>query len=305
MLLALFAITSKNKNFQDKLKESDYPALHQSASQLSQESQNNFYRAFFWHMALLAIATVISILNLPDAGIAVLQAMTLLAALACAIYLYFVRPDRQWYSGRAVAESVKTLTWRYITKAEPFNNSDVLDEHDFIQRLRAIIEQNKAIAGLLTSHLNNLPVTPEMQKVRAGDATERLDYYRLHRIVDQQAWYARKAAFNKKRVRYYFWVLIAVISIAIILSLLRVKYPTAQYWPTDFFVTAAAGVLSWIQAKKFQELSASYALTAHEIGLIRQQSAGPMDDNKLSDFVGDAENAFSREHTQWIARKDN
>lgn len=256
-------------------------------------------------MALLAIATVISILNLPDAGIAVLQAMTLLAALACAIYLYFVRPDRQWYSGRAVAESVKTLTWRYITKAEPFNNSDVLDEHDFIQRLRAIIEQNKAIAGLLTSHLNNLPVTPEMQKVRAGDATERLDYYRLHRIVDQQAWYARKAAFNKKRVRYYFWVLIAVISIAIILSLLRVKYPTAQYWPTDFFVTAAAGVLSWIQAKKFQELSASYALTAHEIGLIRQQSAGPMDDNKLSDFVGDAENAFSREHTQWIARKDN
>ena len=53
-----------------------------------------------------------------------------------------------------------------------------------------------------------------------------------------------------------------------------------------------------------QELAASYALAAHEIGLIRQQSLLPSTDDEFSLFVGDAENAFSREHTQWIARKD-
>jgi len=30
-----------------------------------------------------------------------------------------------------------------------------------------------------------------------------------------------------------------------------------------------------------------------------------MTDQELSKFIGDAENAFSREHTQWIVRKDN
>jgi hypothetical protein len=29
-----------------------------------------------------------------------------------------------------------------------------------------------------------------------------------------------------------------------------------------------------------------------------------MNEDEFSVFVGDAENAFSREHTQWVARKD-
>ena len=60
-----------------------------------------------------------------------------------------------------------------------------------------------------------------------------------------------------------------------------------------------------MQAKRFTELSASYALTAHEITLIREQADELKKDEHLSTFVGDAENAFSREHTQWEARKDN
>ena len=70
------------------------------------------------------------------------------------------------------------------------------------------------------------------------------------------------------------------------------------------FVAIAASLLSWMQAKRFSELAASYALAAHEIELIRQQSLLPSTDDEFSLFVDDAENAFSREHTQWIARKD-
>jgi hypothetical protein len=95
-----------------------------------------------------------------------------------------------------------------------------------------------------------------------------------------------------------------VIVVSIFFSIAKVRYPSAYFWPTDFFVTVAAGLLSWIQAKRFQELSASYTLAAHEISLIRQQSGTVMSDDEFSKFVGDAENAFSREHTQWIARKD-
>ena len=141
--------------------------------------------------------------------------------------------------------------------------------------------------------------------MRQQSTAERLTYYRANRIVDQQTWYAKKAAANKRLVDRFFIALLATIGIAILFSITKVQYPTASFWPTDFFVTLAAGLLSWIQAKRFQELSASYALAAHEISLIRQQAGVAMNDIELSKFIGDSENAFSREHTQWIARKDN
>jgi hypothetical protein len=104
--------------------------------------------------------------------------------------------------------------------------------------------------------------------------------------------------------RHFFWALIGVNSIAVICAVLRMVYVAQPYWPTDVFIAMAASVLSWMQAKRFSELAASYALAAHEIGLIKEQSMLPDTDDKFSVFVGDAENAFSREHTQWVARKD-
>ena len=59
-----------------------------------------------------------------------------------------------------------------------------------------------------------------------------------------------------------------------------------------------------MQAKRYSELAASYALTAHEISLIREQALNPSTEEEFSKFVSDAENAFSREHTQWSARRD-
>jgi hypothetical protein len=256
-------------------------------------------------MTLLAIAAAISVINSSYPEVAILQAVVLIGALGCAIYLYFVRPDRHWYSGRAVAESIKTITWRYVSRAEPFDNSDEEDRHAFRLKLKAIVDQNKDVAGLLTTHLDGVQISNEMERLRQAPATERLDYYRVNRIVDQQTWYAKKANANKRMVDKFFTALLVTIGISIIFSIAKVQFPTAPYWPTDFFVTAAAGLLSWIQAKRFQELSASYALAAHEISLIREQSGRPMAEDELSKFVGDAENAFSREHTQWIARKDS
>lgn len=287
------------------MKSSDYPALYQSASELSQSAQNAFYRAFLSHMGLLAVASAISVINSTCAEVAILQALVLIGALGCALYLYLVRPDRHWYSGRAVAESIKTITWRYICKSEPFNNSDEIDRHDFGLTLKAIVDQNKDVAGLLTTHLDGVQISNEMDRLRKAPAAERLDYYKTHRIVDQQSWYAKKASSNRRLVNRYFIALIATIGISILFAIAKVRFPTAPFWPTDFFVTVAAALLSWIQAKRFQELSVSYALAAHEISLIRQQAGIPMSDDQLSNFIGDAENAFSREHTQWIARKDN
>lgn len=87
-------------------------------------------------------------------------------------------------------------------------------------------------------------------------------------------------------------------------AVLRISFSHLDIWTVDIFTTTAAAILVWMQSKRFTELSTSYSLAAHEISLIRERSKNSFTENDFSIFVGDAENAFSREHTQWAARKD-
>ena len=70
------------------------------------------------------------------------------------------------------------------------------------------------------------------------------------------------------------------------------------------FAAGAAGGLAWLQIKRHQELTQSYAVAAYELGLIVPPSSGSANDEGLSNFVNDAETAISREHTMWIARRE-
>lgn len=286
------------------MREESFPALYRSADELSLESQVHFFRALKLHLALLVLAAILSVGNLPHWSIAVLQLLALLGALSCSIYLFSKRPDRYWYAGRAVAESIKTITWRYVCRAEPFQSDDAVARNDFQQKLKAIVDQNKDVAQALTTHLDAPQITDAMTSLRATSLEERKSVYAASRIKDQLTWYANKAAFNRKTSNAFFWILIATNGVAVLCAILRIIFVSIQFWPTDIFVAAAASLLSWMQAKRFSELAGSYALAAHEIGLIREQSLQANTEAQFSSFVGDAENAFSREHTQWVARKD-
>ena len=286
------------------MQEQDFPALYRSADELSLESQRHFFRALKLHLVLLVIAAALSIANIPHWAVAACQLVALLGALSCSIYLFSKRPDRYWYAGRAVAESIKTITWRYVCRAEPFHGGDAIARSDFQQKLKAIVDQNKDVAQALTNHLDAPQITQTMTQMRAAPLDDRKVTYAASRIKDQLTWYAKKASFNKRTSSGFFWALIATNGVAVICAILRIKFVYMPFWPTDVFVVAAASLLSWMQAKRFSELAASYALAAHEIGLIREQSLSPSTEEAFSQFVGDAENAFSREHTQWVARKD-
>jgi hypothetical protein len=287
------------------MNHTDYPALYQSADALSLSSQKAFFRTLFWYLLLLVVAAVISVINSPVPELAIAQALVLLGALACSVYLFSVRPDRYWYTGRAVAESIKTVTWRFMSKAEPFNTSDEDDRHHFMQTLKSIIEQNQEVARRLSTHLDGVQITNAMMAMRQAGVEERKRVYVESRITEQQRWYAKKSVHNKKMATRFFVALIVINAIAVILAIAKVRFPSTLYWPTDALVALAASTLSWMQAKRFSELSASYALAAHEISLIKEQAVRVKADDDLSQFVGDAENAFSREHTQWVARKDH
>lgn len=257
------------------MQEQDFPALYRSADDLSLKSQQQFFGALRVHLVTLVVAAILSIVSIPHWSVAAAQLLALLGALGCSIYLFAMRPDRFWYAGRAVAESIKTITWRYVCRAEPFQGDDASARNDFRQTLKQIVEQNREVCQSLTEHLDGLQFTPVMEQMRARTLEERRATYADCRIKDQLTWYAKKAAFNRRMSRYFFWALIGVNTIAVVCAVLRMVYVDQPFWPTDVFVAMAASVLSWMQAKRFSELAASYALAAHEIGLIKEQSLLP------------------------------
>ncbi|WP_237245009.1 DUF4231 domain-containing protein [Pseudomonas syringae] len=133
------------------MQEKDFPALYQSTDQLSKERQGDFFRALGANLFLLVCAASLSVINFPHWSMAVLQVLTLLGALGCSVFLATQRPEIFWYAGRAVAESIKTLAWRYVSKAEPFDDEDEAAKEMFRRKIKAVFDQNRDMASVLFS----------------------------------------------------------------------------------------------------------------------------------------------------------
>ena len=174
------------------MKQTHYPSIYQSADELSLASQRLFFRFLFCNLFFLVIAAGISIANSSEILCAVLQVIVLLFALGSSIYLYAVRPDRDWYSARAIAESVKTLTWRYISKAEPFVLGEAADRERFLLGLKQVVDQNKDIAKKLIGIQSMPQITKEMSRLRDQSISDRLCFYVDQRVVEQLNWYKKK-----------------------------------------------------------------------------------------------------------------
>ena len=286
------------------MKEEDFPGLFLAADKVAKNYQDKFKLVLKTNLITLVIAAILSFIPISHWIIPLLQLLVLLTTLLCSIYLATQKPEKIWYSGRALAESIKTLTWRYISKAEPFNNEDKESKSEFIKTLNQAVQQNREVCQNYSNHLGDEQITKKMIEMRSKDLKTRQQNYHLYRIKDQNDWYSAKAKYNQDKSNFFFIILIIMNSIAVILAATKIAFADITPWPTDIFITAAASILTWIQAKRFSELAASYTLAAHEINIIKSQALDEMNEDEFSVFVGDAENAFSREHTQWVARKD-
>ena len=125
-----------------------------------------------------------------------------------------------------------------------------------------------------------------MQQLRGADLAARRAAYGADRLENQRAWYAAKASHNEGLTGA---ILKATGSVDInLLGLLA---------------AAAAGAAAWLQAKEHATLANAYGIAAQELGVIRMRLAKPSDEADWAAFVEDAEEAISREHTVWLARR--
>jgi hypothetical protein len=289
------------------MKTEDYPALFRAADAASAKAQSTYLLCTKLFGLLTIGGAGLAAYGIESREAAVWAAVLFLGGLFLSIYLAFKRLESTWYRARAVAESIKTATWRFIMRAEPFAEPPIGGaRQDFKSLLLRIIREHKELGEYLGGHIAAQDqITAEMLRVRALSFEERRAIYITDRIDEQREWYAGKSQINQTQGRVWFGVFIAFQAGAILFTILRVAYPTWRFWPTEVFVAGAAIVLAWTQTKRFRELATAYGLTAHEIGLAKDDASDVASDETLGGFVAQTESVFSREHTQWVARKDD
>ncbi|MEQ6121011.1 DUF4231 domain-containing protein [Reichenbachiella sp. MALMAid0571] len=290
-----------------KISSEDYPSLYQSANNASLEAQNNHLTVIRSYLILLFLGSVLTIYADKNSVWAIIGALVFLGTLSLTIFQSVKRFDRIWYNGRAVAESVKTRAWRYMMRAEPYFDAENVQvvRASLRNDLREILKQNMNLGVHLGDQNSTKDIISEkMNLIRALSLDERIEIYKRERIDNQRNWYANKAGINRRVSKRWFIFLIVVHVAIITLLLIQIKFPD-RIFPTESLIVIAGGIITWIQVKKYQDLTTAYSLTAHEIGIVKGESESIRSEEQFSDFVKDAENAFSREHTQWIARKDS
>ena len=109
------------------------------------------------------------------------------------------RYEKNWYNGRAIAESIKTSTWKYCMRAAPYADdiSMQVPNANFRNMLTQIIKSNNELGEIVQAHQSTgEQITATMQDIRSMNLEDRKSYYLEHRIDEQRQWYATKASIN-------------------------------------------------------------------------------------------------------------
>ena len=219
-------------------------------------------------------------------------------------------PLADWHQGRAAAESVKTLCWRYATCAIPFGRQldDAEVDREFVSRLDAIIADLSRVNVTPPSETADDQITGWMRGSRALPLTERQELYKEARIDDQRAWYALRARTSASNS--YRWsigvLLMECLGAAMAVVSLDAATDFGPFGPGALLgvvATLIAAATAWTQAKQFGNLAAAYTIAHQELTSIRVLLARPLEETAWSEFVDSAEGAISREHTMWRAAR--
>lgn len=288
----------------------DLPALHALANRASLTAQRRYFAVLKGDLAVLVIGATVGAVHTVDPTLGRIMngiaAVLFGAGFVLTLVLLTKNYDRVWYGGRAAAESVKTLAWRYATKAAPFHEGTEREVDDqFGQALRSVMAERDAL-NIVTEDvpLEGKQITDAMRALRKAPLSIRLSVYLNDRVDDQRRWYASKSAFNAKREQVLFVLVLITQAVAGVYAIVLVAAPSIELSLTGTLTTIAAGLLVWMQAKQYQELAQSYVVAANELSLALDQGAHVESDAALSQFVSDTESAVSREHTLWAARRD-
>lgn len=292
------------------MSEDSYPSLYRYADAASLKAQRTYLLLHRIYLGSLVLGSVTSAFTAVGSqavntclytGLAVILVVGLLILWA----MRARQDDKIWFDGRAIAESVKTATWRFMMRAEPFQE-DSSAEALFLTDLKDIREARPHLGKHLAAAMNatGSAITDFMKERRSSSLDDRRDFYSTARIRDQKTWYANKAKSNVESGARWFWAIVILQVVVVVLAIVQAVSRELGINLIPIVITCAAAVAAWSQMKRHDELAQSYALAAQELEEIEAIACNQANENAFSQLVEQAENSISREHTMWCARRD-
>lgn len=294
----------------------DYPALYFAASEAAKVGQTSYKR-------LVLAELVLTITGLTIALVASLGPANLLAAVGltsgtllvvasaipflAALVLKFINRSsgyaEDWFNGRALAETVKSLAWRYMMRVSPYANAD--GDQRFTSDLAGILRRGAEFRQAV----ERLPegagqISQAMRSVRDLELTDRRDYYVARRLLDQAEWYRRKSAASRRAAsRWFWWSVVFQLGAATVALLSLAGGGDSILGLMTLFGSVAIAMTAWTQLNRHDELGKSYALALQELLLISAPAGQADTEEALESLVREGEEAVAREHRLWVAKR--
>jgi hypothetical protein len=282
----------------DALQGDDLPTVFRSSDTASLIGQRRYIRGTMWRLLLAIGAALCGAIGHRAALIALV--VIFVATLCVEIWLLAERPEQAWYDGRALAESTKTLAWRYAVGGTPYPAHLPPEEarRSFHERLEELLRETPATS---LAPVGSIAATDAMTALRGRSFSHRKQAYLRHRIEDQQRWYTTKATTNITRARRWRLVLIAVEGLGLTAAVLRLL-GLLTFDLAGVLAAALAAGSAWFAVRQYETLGRAYVFAATELSVIHQRLLLAGEDSWAQE-VADAEEAISREHTMWRASR--
>lgn len=278
------------------------PPSYHVADQASLAGQRTFVRSIRVQLSLLLVAGVASAVSWKTGGVdtaALVAGVAFVIAASLRFKALSTSPHQCWYEGRAAAESIKTLFWRFSVGGLPFPMSVKTEDAaaTYLDQVREIAEGMTSIPLAPSSD----DVTPTMTELRATELHERKATYLEARIDDQERWYAAKSQWNADRAKLWSRITLGAESVGAIGAFL-VGFDVIDVDLFGLAGAAAAVAAAWLETKQHHSLASAYGVAASELKSIATLLSERCDEEEWARRVSDSEEAISREHTLWRAR---
>ncbi|OBB56757.1 hypothetical protein A5757_01455 [Mycobacterium sp. 852013-51886_SCH5428379] len=282
------------------------PHLFQAADKASLQAQHSYIKGTRNRLLMLSGAAVMGVLSWRVGGghvdlFGIVGVVAFLIATLTELDSWRSRPDKAWYDGRAVAESAKTLAWKFAVGALPFPI-----EMELTEARRALISRFQSIRdefeGLELEALPAAAVSDWMLQQRGSNLEDRRRTYLVARIKDQQEWYSAKAALNKRRSKRWRFALVAFEIAGAVTSLLAALIENMLALSPALAAVVAA-MVAWTGAKQYDFNARAYSAAISDLVHAEEKLKLAEDEASWAKEVDDAEEAISREHVVWWATR--
>lgn len=283
----------------------ELPALYRSADKQAETAQNRTLLAVKASLGGAVIGAIFGAVSIGSGAVdwsGVIAAAAFLIASIAAAWLLWAKPEMRWYEARAAAESSKTLAWQYGVGGGEFARTE--DSEDavrslFLDRIGEVLE---GLEILLPPQPGESQLTSSLAALRESSLEARRSAYLSDRISEQRSWYASKAQWNETRRIAWTVASVAFLSAGLVFGVARafLGLDADLLGPA---AAAAGSAMAWARSKDYADLAAAYAVTAHELALIEAEADTTRGEGEWASFVQRAEQAISREHTLWKARR--